>query len=128
MPGARHGRPRRYLAGIAVIVGCVAAGLLAGAGARWWVGGLAGQRAQLHECVVASQHAHPNEEAGKMLAYLQSEVPGCMDAAGYATALDNHNCTPALWQGNVYCYEPKSRIGRWLFKIATWTESPSDMK
>jgi len=42
-----------------------------------------------------------------------------MNTAGYATVLDNSNCGRTLWQGDVYCYEPKSRIARWLFKIAS---------
>ena len=113
-------RHRRYLIGIAAIVGCIVAGGLAGTGLRLWSAGLNGQRAQLHECVVASQHAHPNEDAGKMLAHFQAEVPDCMNAAGYATALDNRDCDRTLWQGNVYCYMPKSRIGRWLFKLASF--------
>jgi uncharacterized NAD(P)/FAD-binding protein YdhS len=115
-----HPRLRRYLTGIAIIAGCIVAGGLAGTGARWWVAGLNGQRAQLHECVVATQHAHPNEDAGKTLADLEAEVPDCMKAAGYAEALQNKDCSPQLWQGNVYCYMPESRIGRWLFKIASF--------
>jgi hypothetical protein len=118
-PGAaRHPLLRRNLLKVGVIAGCVVAGLLAGTLARWWVGGLNGQRAQLHECVVAAQRTHPSEDAGKMLGSLQAEVPDCMDTAGYAKALDNSNCGRALWQGDVYCYEPKSRFGRLLFKIA----------
>jgi len=116
---AGHSRSRQYLAGIAIVLGCIAAGCLVGAGARWWIGGLNGQRAQLHECVVASQRAHANEGAGKMLAYLQAEVPPCMNAAGYTAALDNRDCGRALWQGDAYCYIPESRVGRLLFRIMT---------
>ena len=54
-----------------------------------------------------------------MFAYLQTEVPSCMSAAGYATALDNKDCGRALWQGDVYCYVPGSRVGRMLFNIMT---------
>jgi hypothetical protein len=100
-------------------LGCVVAGGAVGIGARWWVNGLNGQRAQLHQCVLSSQQAHPNENAGSMLAQLQAEVPDCMDLAGYATALDNKDCGHELWQGNVYCYAPKSQVGRLLFKIET---------
>jgi hypothetical protein len=116
-----NGRTRitRLLTGAALVCGFIAAGGLAGFGARWWIGGVNGQRAQLHECVVASQRAHPNEAAGKMLPYLQVEVPACMEAAGYATALDDRDCDRTLWQGNVYCYSPKSWSGALLFRIVT---------
>ena len=102
-----------------MIVGCIVAGLVAGSLARWWMGGLKGQRAQLHQCVIASQAAHPGENPGAMLTHFQAEVPDCMDSAGYAKALDNSNCGRTLWQGDVYCYEPKTRFGRLLFKLAT---------
>jgi hypothetical protein len=110
-------RPWRHLFAIAVIIGFAAAGGLVGIAARWWVGGLNGQRAQLHECVLASERAHPNEKAASRLGHLEAEVPDCMQAAGYAKALDNSNCGQALWQGNVYCYTPKGGVGRLLFKI-----------
>jgi hypothetical protein len=109
----------RSLSKVGMIVGCIIAGLLAGTLARWWIGGIKGQRTQLHQCVVASQDAHPGENAGAMLARFQAEVPDCMDSAGYAKALGNSNCGRTLWQGDVYCYEPKNRFGRLLFKIET---------
>ena len=93
--------------------------MLVGIAARWWVAGLNGQRAQLHQCVVASQRAHQNENAASKVAHLKAEVPDCMEAAGYAKALANSDCGRALWQGDVYCYVPKSRVGRFLFKIET---------
>jgi hypothetical protein len=85
---------------------------------RWWASGLNGQSAQLHDCVVATQRAHPGEEAAKMLGHLRAEVPACMETAGYVTTLDNPSCDRALWQGSVYCYAPRSRMNRWLFEIA----------
>jgi hypothetical protein len=109
---------RQHLTKIVFIVGCTVAGALIGGGTRWWSGGLNGQKGQLHECVLAAQQAHSNEAAGPMLAHLKTEVPDCMDQAGYAQALDSENCDRALWQGNVYCYAPKSRIGRLLFRVA----------
>jgi hypothetical protein len=109
---------RRYLFAVAVIVGCIVVGGVAGTAVRWWVAGLNGQRAHLHECVVTSQQMHPNENAASMLAHFQAEVPSCMATAGYIQALDNKNCSPQLWQGDVYCYEPKSAVGKLLFKIA----------
>jgi hypothetical protein len=115
----RYGSLRRHLLKVAVIVGCVIAGGAVAVGARWRVNSLNGQRAQLHQCVLSSQQAHPNEKAVSMLAHLEAEVPDCMDLAGYAAALDNKDCGRELWQGNVYCYVPKSRVGRWLFKIET---------
>jgi hypothetical protein len=110
---------RRILVAVAAIVGCVIAGGLTGAAVRWWIGGLEGQRDQLHRCVLSSERAHPNENPRTRLAHLQAEVPACMDAAGYATALDNKGCGRALWQGDAYCYVPKDEFGRLLFKIET---------
>jgi hypothetical protein len=115
-----HSLLRRNLSKVLVIVGCVIAGGAVGIAARWWVNGLNGQRAQLHQCVITSQQTHPNENAGAMLAHLKADVPDCMESAGYVTALDNKDCSHDLWQGNVYCYVPKSQVGRLLFKIETF--------
>jgi hypothetical protein len=109
----------RNLPTVLVIVGCVIAGGAVGLAARWWVNGLNGQRAQLHQCVLASQRSHPNENAESMLAHLNANVPDCMDPVGYAAALDNKDCGRELWQGNVYCYVPKNYVGSMLYKIET---------
>jgi hypothetical protein len=42
-----------------------------------------------------------------------------MEAADYVKALDNDNCGLALWQGDLYCYLPKSFVGKLLYKIGT---------
>ena len=110
---------RRILFGVAVVAGLLIAGAACGVGMRVWVGGLNGQRARLHQCVVTSQQAHRNEDARSLLAHLQAEVPECMAAAGYDKALDNDHCDLAIWQGDVYCYLPKSSAGKLLYKIAT---------
>jgi len=85
-----------------------------------WIGsGLNNQRAQLHQCVLASQHDHPSEDTRSLLTHLQAELPECMEAADYVKALDNDNCGLALWQGDLYCYLPKSFVGKLLYKIGT---------
>jgi hypothetical protein len=103
----------------ALVAGLVIAGGLFGVGARIGIGGLNGQRTQLHQCVLASQHDHPSEDTRSLLAHLRVAVPDCMEAAGYVKALDNDNCALALWQGDVYCYLPKSLVGKLLYKMAT---------
>jgi hypothetical protein len=108
---------RRNLLIVALFVGLLIAGGLTGAGIRLLLGGLNGQRAQLHQCALATQQAHPNEDVKSTLTHLQAEVPGCMDEAGYEKALDNSNCSAAVWQGDVYCYVPKSFSGKLLFRI-----------
>jgi hypothetical protein len=110
---------RRIALTVAVVIGGIAAGGLVGTGARWWIGGLNGQRDQLHQCVLTSRQAHPTEGAAAVMADLRDEVPGCMNKAGYETALDNKQCVRDLWQGDVYCYLPNSRIGRMLYKLMT---------
>lgn len=108
---------RRNLFTIAVVAGFVIAGALFGIGARILIGGLGEQRGQLHRCIVTSHQAHPNEDARSTTVHLQAEVPECMAAAGYEKALDNNPCSLAVWQGDVYCYVPKSLAGKLLFKI-----------
>jgi hypothetical protein len=110
---------RRSLASVALLVGLLAAGALCGAGIYRWVGGLGRQHAQLEQCVLASRHAHPSEAARSQLTRLEAEVPRCMNAAGYEKALGNENCPPALWQGDVFCYVPKSFLGKLVYRIET---------
>ena len=111
---------RRILIGVGLVAGFFIVGGLFSIGARMWIGGLNEQSAQLHQCVLTSQHAHPNEDARSMLAHLDVEVPECMEGAGYEKALDNNNCSPTVWQGDVYCYLPKSFLARLLYKIETF--------
>jgi hypothetical protein len=40
-----------------------------------------------------------------------------MDAAGYEQALGNENCGPAMWQGDVFCYVPKSFLGKLVYRV-----------
>ena len=42
-----------------------------------------------------------------------------MEAAGYEQALGNENCGPVMWQGDVFCYLPKSYLGRLVYRIET---------
>jgi hypothetical protein len=115
---------RRSLLSVALLAGLLAAGAVCGAGVYHWVGGLGRQHAQLEQCVLASRHAHPSEAARSQLTRLEAEVPGCMDAAGYEKALGNENCPPALWQGDVFCYVPKSFLGRLVQRIETSVQKP----
>lgn len=119
-----HGRNviRRNLFKAALLVGLFIAGGLFGIGARLWIGGLNAQRAQLDRCILASQQSHPNEDARSMMAHLDAEVPECMAGAGYEKALDNNNCNLAVWQGDVYCYLPKSLVGKLIYKIETFSD------
>lgn len=102
---------------VVLIVGLLIAGGLCGSGARLWIGGLNAQHAQLERCVLSSRQSHATEDAGYKLAHLDVEVPACMDAAGYEQALHNQSCGPALWQGNVFCYLPKSSLGKLVYRI-----------
>ncbi len=42
-----------------------------------------------------------------------------MDTAGYEKALGNENCGPAPWQGDVFCYLPKSFLGKLVYRMET---------
>src|SRR5580698_8863234 len=92
------------------------AGGLCGLGARTLVGGLGKQSAQLEQCALASRQSHANEEARSKLAHLVSDVPVCMNHAGYEKAPDNKNCSPTIWQGDVFCYVPKSYLGKLVYR------------
>lgn len=111
---------RRNLFKTALIAGLfVGSGLvLVAIGLRTW--GLNEQRAQLHRCVLTSQQSHANDDARTKLAHLDAEIPECMAGAGYEKALDNDNCSLAVWQGDVFCYLPKSAVGKLIYKIATF--------
>jgi hypothetical protein len=108
---------RQTLFNVAFIAGLFILGGLCGLGARKWIGGLGVQRAQLERCMLNSKHSHPNEDARSTLAHLDMEVPECMNAAGYEKALNNKSCSSAFWQGDVFCYLPKSYLGRLIYRI-----------
>jgi len=111
---------RPPLSSVALLAGLLIAGGLCGAGIHRWIGGgLGRQQAQLEQCILASKHSHPNEAARTALRHLESEIPICMDAAGYEKALGNENCGPALWQGDVFCYLPNSLLGKLVHRIET---------
>jgi hypothetical protein len=101
---------RRNLFKAALIAGLVVAGGLAGIGGRLWA--LNERLSQLHQCVLASRQSHPDADARARLAYFDAEIPECMAGAGYEKALNNNRCTPAVWQGDIYCYLPKGFIGK----------------
>jgi hypothetical protein len=108
----------RSASSVALLAGLLIAGAICGAGLqRWMGGGLGRQHAQLEQCILASRHAHPNEAARSTLTRLEAEVPNCMVAAGYETALGNENCGSHMWQGDVFCYLPKSFLGKLVYRI-----------
>ncbi len=104
---------RQTYLNVAIIAGLFLAGGLCGIAARLWIGGLKAQHAQLERCVLASKHADPDRDARATLARLTG--------AGYEEARNNDGCEPAMWQGNVFCYMPKSSLGRLLYRIETKT-------
>ena len=116
-------RKRQVFFNFALIAGLFILGGLCGLGARTWLGGLKDQHAQLERCSLTSKHSHPNEDPRSTLAHLAVEVPACMNGAGYVKALDNKGCGPALWQGDVFCYLPKSSLGKLIYRIETSSES-----
>src|ERR1035438_4955812 len=65
----------------------------------------------------SSVDSHPSEDARSTLARLDVEVPACMNAAGYEQALNNQNCAPAFWQGDVFCYLPKSYLSKLIYRL-----------
>ena len=118
LPGSlKSNMTRQSLLKVALIAGLFIAGGLCGIGARMWIGGLNKQHAQLERCILAAKHSHLNEDARSTLAHLEVEVPACMNGAGYEKALDNKGCGPALWQGDVLCYLPKSFLGKLIYRI-----------
>src|SRR5271165_3197999 len=102
---------------VALIAGLFILGGLCGLGARAWIGGLGVQHAQLERCILSSKHSHPSEDARSTLAHLDVEVPACMNAAGYEKSLDNQNCASEYWQGDVFCYLPKSYLGKFIYRL-----------
>ncbi len=52
-----------------------------------------------------------------LMAHFDAEVPECMAGAGYEKRLENDRCNVAMWQGDVYCYLPKSAIGKLAYRI-----------
>src|SRR5579863_2791183 len=119
---------RRTLLNVALIAGLFILGGLCGLGVRMWIGGLGVQHAQLERCILASKHAHAREDARSTLAHLDVEVPACMNAAGYEGALDNKSCSPASWQGDVFCYVPKSHLGKLIYRIESASYSELQAK
>jgi hypothetical protein len=115
---------RQTLFNAALIAGLFILGGLCGLGARTWIGGLGVQHAQLERCILTSKHSHPNEDARSTLAHFDVEVPTCMNDAGYAKALDNQSCAPAFWQGDVFCYLPKSYLGRLVYRMEAAKQPP----
>lgn len=115
-PPASH-VTRQAVIKLVLIAGLFILGGLCGVGVRTWIGGLKDQHAHLERCILASKQSHPNEEARSTLAHLEVEVPVCMNGAGYEKALNNKSCAPALWQGDVFCYLPKSYLGRLIYRI-----------
>jgi hypothetical protein len=108
---------RQTLFNVAFIAGLFILGGLCGMGARTWIGGLGVQHAQLERCMLNSKHSHSSEDARSTLAHLDVEVPACMNAAGYERALDNKSCSPAYWQGDLFCYVPRSYLGKLIYRI-----------
>lgn len=111
------GRRKRVLFNVALIVALFILGGLCGVAGRAWIGGLGAQHAQLQRCILASRQSHPGEDTRSKLADLDAEVPACMNASGYEQALGNQSCSPAFWQGDVFCYLPKSSLGRLIYRI-----------
>ncbi len=109
---------------VALIAGLCILGGLCGLGLRMWIGGLRVQNAQLERCILTSKRSHSSEDARSTLAHLDVEVPACMNAAGYVKALNNESCAPAFWQGDVFCYLPKSHLGKLIYRL----EAASDQK
>jgi hypothetical protein len=107
---------KRALLTVALIAGLFVGGGLCGLAARK-IGGLDQQRAQLNRCVLASRQAHPNERPRDALAGLMAEVPACMNAAGYEQVVNNMSCGQEAWQGDVFCYVPKSYLGKLIYRI-----------
>jgi len=107
---------RRALISVAFLGGLLIAGVLCGAGLQR-IGGLGRQHVQLERCILASRQAHPNEAARSALPHLEAEVPSCMELAGYEKDLADENCGPAMWQGDIFCYVPKSFLGRLVHRI-----------
>jgi hypothetical protein len=108
---------RQTLINLALIAGLFILGGLCGVGLRTWIGGLKDQHAHLERCILASKQSHPNEDARSTLAHLTVEVPECMDGAGYEKALNNKSCATALWQGDVFCYLPRSYLGKLIYRM-----------
>jgi len=110
---------RQTALNLALICGLFIAGGLCGVGVRTSIGGLRQQHAQLEQCALASKQSHASEAVGSKLAHLVAEVPPCMNAAGYEKALSNDNCSVTIWQGDVFCYVPKSRLGKLMYHFET---------
>jgi hypothetical protein len=112
----KRGVVKRPLLTVALIAGLFVSGGLCGLAARK-IGGLDQQRAQLNRCVLASKQAHPNERPRDALARLIVEVPACMNAAGYEQVVNNMGCSRVAWQGDVFCYMPKSYLGKLIYRL-----------
>lgn len=111
------GLRRRILFDAGVLLALLIAGALCGAAAHKWIGGLRAQHVQLERCIAATRQAHSHDDVQSTLARLDSDVPACMHAAGYESALGNQGCGPSFWQGDVFCYVPKSSLGKLIYRI-----------
>lgn len=111
------GLRRRLCIDAAVLTVLLIAGVLCGTAAHSWIGGLRAQHVQLERCIATTRQSHSNEDARSTLAHLDTDVPACMHAAGYESALNNHGCSLAFWQGDVFCYLPKSSLGKLIYRI-----------
>jgi hypothetical protein len=109
--------PRRLFVHAAIIAASLIAGGLCGIGARGWIGGLRGQQVQLERCIQTSRQSHSGDDARSMLTRLDADVPACMNAAGYEEALNEPRCSPAFWQGDVFCYVPRSSVGKLIYRL-----------
>jgi hypothetical protein len=118
---------RQIFFNVAFITGLLVAGGLCGIGLRLWMGGLKAQHAQLERCILASRQSHPSEDVRSKLAHLDAEVPACMNASGYEQALGNQSCSPAFWQGDAFCYLPKSSLGKLIYRIEA-SSAPKKMQ
>jgi len=108
---------RRLFFDAGVLLALLIAGALCGTAAHLWIGGLRAQHVQLERCIATTRQSHSNEDARSTLVHLDTDVPACMNAAGYESALNNQGCSPAFWQGDVFCYVPKSSLGKLIYRI-----------
>jgi hypothetical protein len=115
---------RQTFFNVGLMAGLFILGGLCGLGVRTCIGGLRVQNAQLERCILTSKRSHPSGDARSRLAHLDVEVPACMNEAGYVKALNNKSCAPAFWQGDVFCYLPKSYLGKLIYRL----EAASDRK
>ncbi|HTC44091.1 MAG TPA: hypothetical protein VK696_03500 [Steroidobacteraceae bacterium] len=112
----KRGEVKRGLLTVALIAGLFVSGGLCGLAVRT-IGGLEQQRAQLNRCVLASRQAHPNERPRDALTRLMVQVPACMNEAGYEQVVNDMSCSREAWQGDVFCYVPKSYLRKLIYRL-----------